>query len=373
MAVDTGPVSGCPPPVRPPRRSSRRRSVRHGIARWTVPDDGRYRWPGAAAVGVVAGLLLASCATEAAAPTSTDPSLATSTTDTVEPGPVDPEHQSGSVDPDHCPTLSIERRFAQVADPTLEEISGAVIGHRSPDVAWVHQDSGHPAVITALDRSDGSTVGAWTVEGPDPVDWEDIALAVDAGGDPWLFVGDIGDNRGVRDHVEIVRVPEPSDPTSGGRIADADRLRLVLPVGPADAEALLVDPRTGDLVVVTKSIDGTAHVLVAPGGAWAADDSRLDLDHVGTLDLGLFRAVLAGDVSPDGRVVVLRTPTSVLWWDRDPRQSLATSLLETEPCLAPSVFDPLGEAIALTADGGYLLLGEARNAPLHRAVPDPAP
>ncbi|MGY6499625.1 MAG: hypothetical protein ACXIVQ_01805 [Acidimicrobiales bacterium] len=293
-------------------------------------------------------------------PTSTGP-----TTSAVEGRPTGDDHDPAQP----CPVHAVERSFASVADVELAEISGAVVGRHSPDILWVHQDSGHPAVLTALDRDDGSTVGTWRIEGPDPTDWEDIALATDPGGEPWLFVGDIGDNRGIRDHVEVVRVREPRRADTGGVLSGAERMQLVSPLDPTDAEALLVDQRSGDIVVVTKSISGAAHVLVAPGGAWAPDGARLDMIHAGTIERGFTQAVLAGDVAADGSVIVLRTPTTVLWWERDAGASVAETILETDPCRSPSVFDPLGEAVALTPEGGYILLGEAPGAPMHRALP----
>ena len=50
--------------------------------------------------------------------------------------------------------------------------------------------------------------------------------------------------------IDVYRVAEPR--VGAGATAPADRLRLRYPDGAHDAEALLVDPLRGDLVIVTK-------------------------------------------------------------------------------------------------------------------------
>lgn len=306
-----------------------------------------------AAVAVVA-LVVAGCSSDraddplsASARTSATPTSAVVTTTAGGAGP--------------CPSPTLERETGAVGDPAMAEVSGAAASATHPGRVWVHQDSGNPPVLTLLD-SGGATVGAWTVEGAENRDWEDVAVVADP---PTLFVGDIGDNQAVRDEISVVRIPEPPDAASGSIVPDAV-VRLVLPE-PVDAEALLVDPRSGDVVIVTKQLSGRADVLVAPEAAWLDGTVPLSMSRRGTLELGLLDAVLAGDVSADGSEIVLRTPARVLWWPRRDGESIADALLGREPCPLPSVLDPFGEAIALLPDGGYLLVGEGVNAPLHRA------
>ena len=69
-------------------------------------------------------------------------------------------------------------------------------------------------------------------------------------GRPLLYVGDIGDNASRRASIDVYRVPEPR--VGAAASAPAARLRLRYPDGAHDAEALLVDPLRGDLVIVTK-------------------------------------------------------------------------------------------------------------------------
>jgi hypothetical protein len=312
--------------------------------------------------------LAASCA-------ATEPQMPTTTSTTVVPPsavvPPDPSPRSldgspapADADGDPCAGLTLGPPQAISAGSSLPEISGAVLSARDAPVGvWVHQDSGHPAVLTEV-ALDGTVLGQVTIPEIDPTDWEDIAAAADASGTRHLFVADIGDNRQRRDHVQIVRIPEPSE--LGGMSATPAVLTLTIASGPTDAEALLIDPSSGDLVVLTKSVSGRSDVLVARAAAWFSDGQSSTLERVATLDLGFGQAVLAGDVAPDGRSVAVRTPGRVLVWQIPPGVAVVDALADGEPCRAPTVFDVFGEALAAT-DTGYVLTGES-DAPVLRVV-----
>jgi hypothetical protein len=258
-----------------------------------------------------------------------------------------------------CPEPSLDRSTdVRIDDPALDEVSGLAVSALDPEVVWVLEDSGNPARLSALSPT-GETISSLSVT-PANTDWEDIAILHSDGGGT-IFVGDIGDNAAARAEVTVLRFPEP-DPRLPQASVDPEVLTLRLPQ-PADAEALLVDPLTDDLVIVTKSLVGDASVLVAPAAAITPDGSLLEMFDAGTLRLGLLSAVLAGDVAPDGSAVALRTPSQVLWWPRQADQTIAETLLGSEPCAFPSFLDPFGEALALDVDS-YVLTGEGANARL---------
>jgi hypothetical protein len=151
---------------------------------------------------------------------------------------------------------------------------------------------------------------------------------------------------------------------AGGDLAGAAALTLTYADGPRDAEALLADPRTGDLFVVTKQWGGgPAGVYRIPADADPGTSTRMErAADVGGSD---GRLITGGDVSPDGSVVGLRTYTEVLLWDRGPGQTVPEALAG-QPCTAPSAAEPQGESLALAADGrGYLTVSEGANPPLH--------
>ena len=260
-----------------------------------------------------------------------------------------------------------------VADAGLEEISGLAASQVHDDVLWAQQDSGSAPELAALDGS-GADLGRHPVPGAEAIDWED--LAVGPGPDPdqsYLYAGDIGDNGADRPSVTVYRVPEPSAPPTadGAPLPGAEALTLTYPGGPADAEALLVDPRSGDLVIVTKEISGRSTVLEAaaaslvPGapigmtavGEVEVPGPRLTPDNATLLPGTL---VTGGDVSSTGDVVLLRTYRSVLAYERAEGASLGEALLGP-PCFARQRNEPQGEAVAFSRDGtSYTTISEVQ-------------
>lgn len=267
-----------------------------------------------------------------------------------------------------CRGTLVRRSSGVVRSNQLVEVSGVVESSRRPGVLWLHNDSGDSARLYAVGL-DGRELAVFALDGIEAIDWEDIALGPGEGsGRRTLYVGDIGDNERQRDTVAVVRLREPVvDPagrTGVQAVAGADVLTLRYPDGAHDAEALLVDPRTGELLLVTKDASGVAGVYRAPAGLPAG--STTTLTRVRTLRLGLGAAVTGGDVSAGGEAVVLRTYSSVLLYRRAPGRSLATAFAEA-PCRGLSAAEPQGEAVGFRASGrGYVTVSEGEHPRVYR-------
>jgi hypothetical protein len=156
-------------------------------------------------------------------------------------------------------------------------------------VVYTVNDSGDDAVVYGVDPHTGRTVSR-TTYADEVTDVE--ALAPGANGTVW--VGDTGDNRRTRDHVSVYRVL----PLDGDR--PAPRYDLAYPDSPHDAEALLVHPRSQQVLVVTKSPFGGT-VYAAPRRLRTGTTNRL---RAFAQVPGL---VTDGSFLPDGRHVLLRT------------------------------------------------------------------
>jgi hypothetical protein len=144
-------------------------------------------------------------------------------------------------------------RGFRFTDPAIVESSGLAV---AGDLVVTTNDSGDAGRVFAVDAATGRTVGvtSWASE---PLDVE--ALAPAGAGAVW--VGDIGDNRNARRSVEVLRVPVGR----GDRTVTPERYELVYPDGARDAEALVADPLTGRLFVVTKGIFfGTVYAVPSP-------------------------------------------------------------------------------------------------------------
>ncbi len=257
----------------------------------------------------------------------------------------------------------------RIANGGLVETSGLAASRVHPGVLWAHNDSGDAARIFALGL-DGADLGIWGIPNVAARDWEDIAIgpgATPAAGA--LYLGDIGDNQRARETVQVVRVaePDPAAPRPGGATTVPTDPAAVLVLrytdGAHDAEALLVDPENGNVIVVTKEVVGAAGIYVARPPAGFAGTA--ELRRVGQVGLGLIAPVTGGSVSPDGRTVALRTYGEVFLMRRGSRASVAAAL-RSKSCSVDVDDEGQGEAVALL-DDGYVTTSEGAGAPLHRA------
>ncbi|MCK6506030.1 hypothetical protein L6R53_22045 [Myxococcota bacterium] len=259
-----------------------------------------------------------------------------------------------------CPVTATVAQVGTVGDAELVEASGLVVSRTRPGLLWSHNDSGGGTDLYALDAT-GAPAARVDVDEATATDWEDLATGPWQGGQG-LFVGDIGDNAQARVEVVAWALPEPEE---GQEDVDATGLRLRYPDGAHDAEALLVDPLSGDLLIVTKTLSTSAGVYLARAPLAAEND----LVHVADLDLSadqgvVFGVVTGGATSPDGTCLYLRTYGDVLAWSRDPSRPVEEAFAGQMTVL-PSRAEDQGEAIAADEDG-YWTVSEGKGAPLYR-------
>ena len=266
-----------------------------------------------------------------------------------------------------CDERLVLRQGGTVASAELNEISGVVESRSRTGVLWVHNDSGDTARIFAIGLN-GRTLGIFSLAGIQARDWEDIAAGPGPGGSS-LYVSDIGDNDEERQTVTVLRLREPAvDPQTSSPVTSTitivDELTLRYPGGPHNAEALIVDPRSGELVIVTKEPDGRALVFRAPAGL--ADGSETLLRRVALLSLGFGTLVTGADVTRSGSVVTLRTYGSVLLYARPAGKPLWAAF-RTKPCSGLAPPERQGEAIALRTGGrAYVTIGEGEHPRVYR-------
>ncbi len=256
----------------------------------------------------------------------------------------------------------------RVASAEATELSGLALSRSQKGVLWTHNDSGDGSRVLAV-APNGRLLADIAVPAAENVDWEDMALGPAPKGGDALYVGDIGDNEARRSSVVVYRVEEPRLAEGPPReSAPAQRLTLRYPDRPHDAEALLVDPSSGALLIVTKSFGGTAR-LYAARRPRAGTTTRLR--RVGTLSLGVGEAVTAGDVSANGRTIVIRTYGRAVVWSRRGRESLASALRGRGCEVRANLFvEGQGEALALTANGrAFYTVPEGTRPALRRWAP----
>lgn len=224
-------------------------------------------------------------------------------------------------------------------DDRITESSGLAASRRHKGVYWTHNDSEDGPYVYAVD-SEGRTVATVTLRGVDPRDVE--AISVGPGGR--IYVGDIGDNDGVVwPEVWIYGFTEPKE--LADTTVDAVRYTVRYADGPRDAEALMVDPKTGRAYIASKEDeDGAAGLYEGP--------EKLSSSEVNTFRrTGTVPWVTDGAISPDGTRLALR---GYFWADlyrwKDGRATKLGKELDVP-------VQRQGESVTFTADGRSLMFG----------------
>jgi hypothetical protein len=175
--------------------------------------------------------------------------------------------------------------------------------------------------------------------------------------------------------VYRVAEPEAAPNGTGETLKGTEKFTLHYPNGPVDAESLLVDPKSGDLFVIDKSLlSGVGTVYRVPCRR-LVDGADVTMRQVASFQLSTDDEQGAGqlpgtlitgaDVSPDGSLVLVRTYRRVLAFARPPGQPLAAAFA-VDACRAPQADERQGEAVGFTADGkGYVTTSEGAHAPIH--------
>lgn len=249
--------------------------------------------------------------------------------------------------------------------PEITEASGLVASRQNPGVLWTHNDSGFGATVFAL-STNGVPLGRYYVPTVFGGNYEDIAIG--PGPDPqhhWLYLGDIGDNFLGRSSIRVVRFPEPAiylyqsnAPLIRPTIA-AQEIHLHYPDGPFDAEAVMVDPLSGDLFIATKATNN-ARLYRATRGELDGG-GPLVMTFIREMAFSGFRSVSAADISADGRLIVMRRNGRAWVWNRALTQTVGDALAATGSIapVATNAPDINGEAIGFHATGlGYYTISE---------------
>lgn len=234
---------------------------------------------------------------------------------------------------------TVELRFR---DPQIVESSGLVVRDGLFVTVNDSGDSGRTFVVDARGRTVGGV--SWAAE---PVDVEAVAPRPDGS----LLVGDIGDNAGSRESVQVLEVP-------GGRgqqVVEPTTYDLTYADGPRDAETLLVHPVTGRVYVASKALLGG--VLYAAPRRLSVTGSN-ELEPIGDV-LGF---ATDGAFFPDGRHVVLRDYGRAVVYTFPGLEAVGELELPDQQ---------QGEGIAVDESGEVFVSTEGQFSPVHR-VPLPA-
>lgn len=262
-----------------------------------------------------------------------------------------------ALDSINTPLFKLGEAQGLLAKSPINEASGIVASRAHPGFLWVHNDSGDQARIFLID-SLAQLQATFYLEGVKACDWEDIGFMY-RNGQPYLIVGDIGDNRATRSKISVYLFPEPTIQASIDTIRSEHILQFDLQFedGPRDAEALFYDERDQLLYLISKrELEVGLYAVELPS---ATLDSQLQQPLTLQRKVSLpITFVTAADISPKGNEILIKNLLNIFYWRREEGQSVPQTLSQ-KPIELPYQPEPQGEAIAFDRwDRGYYTLSE---------------
>ncbi|WP_113924472.1 hypothetical protein [Cognataquiflexum aquatile] len=235
----------------------------------------------------------------------------------------------------------------------IEEASGMAFSRDHDGLIYTHNDSGGGRRVYVID-SLGKGMGVFKLKGVWNRDWEDIAVG--PGPDPklnYVYVGEIGDNQLKYTNIFIYRFPEPDQFLEAMEV-EPEILKLSYPDGAKDAETLMVDPISKDIFILTKR-DSLNILYKTTQEAFESKEAVLEK----VMELP-FTMSVAGDISVDGKEILIKNYFTVYYWKRNVNETIAQALAR-DPLILPYKPEPQGEALGFHPNGkSYFTLSEKR-------------
>lgn len=323
-----------------------RRNVRFDLAL-----DARIEVPVAAPTASPAPS--ASAAPASPAGTSSEPAAGPVTPETTPAVPAPPGDSPAPVGTNPAvpgaPVDAEPRVMCEISDPRLPEISGLAGSVHHDGILWTHNDSGDTARIFAIDAATCAVRAEVALNGVTARDIEAIAMGRSPTGGPELWVADVGNNNLSRGHVQLYRLPEPTELTD--QTVGVERIQVSWTEGARNCETILVDPvANGDVFLVSKETVGRVYRLGGDFRTTGTASTGVPLGTVGT-------TATDGAVAPDRSMTVIRYYTDA--W-------VMAGVPGTDPQLLRMPVQPQGEAVTFSADSRYVYIASEGVADLIR-------
>jgi hypothetical protein len=246
--------------------------------------------------------------------------------------------------------FSVTPQVYEVSRASLTEASGIADSKANPGYLWVQEDGGNPPDLALLQHN-----GVWLksihLAGMVNRDWEDIVLS--AGPKPgiqYLYIAETGDNLLVHPDYAIYRLEEPASAID--TVKHVDKIAFFYPDGSHNAEAILVDPITKDIYIITK-VDSRSRVfkLTYPYSTTVVNKA----EQVGSLT---YNFAVSAALSPSGKEIAVKTYDAIYYYSRTAGETIMQALSK-QPVTLPYEQEPQGEAIVFSNnDSGYYTLSE---------------
>ena len=257
----------------------------------------------------------------------------------------------------------------------IDEASGVASSKNNKNLVWAHNDSGDLSKIYAIGL-DGSHLGILRLSGILPRDWEDICIGPGPEDNTdYLYIADIGDNFSNRNKKIIHRIKEPViefdslQTPFNIKTKDFETIVFKYPDGNRDAEALMIDPLTKDLFILSKR-ESSVHLYRL---AYPQSVSSINIaEKIGSLTISPERRyyrsdqVTSADISRDGQKILIKTYYNVILIER-PKEDSMSSILSSKQRNLYYIREIGGEAVCWRWDqeGYYTISEEAKNRSAH--------
>ena len=251
----------------------------------------------------------------------------------------------------------------------LKEISGLACSRTTPGYLWAHGDenTGNNKKIVALTPSGSITMTVKISNDPGRDDWEDIATGI-YNSTNYLFIGAFGDNDlAFNDEYYIYFLPEPAI-TGGTQTLAVNYIRFGYPDNQAhNTETLMYDNIEQMLYIVDKVKDGVCTLYKLPFRTdYGTGVQRLTK----VCELGngsKFNFLTAGDITPDGHWMAIKSKKYVLLWERQGSESLSVTATRQPVQIAAYEEEEQGESLAwYDASLFYTTSDSKKNTPIYQ-------
>lgn len=264
---------------------------------------------------------------------------------------VGPKYVNDDTSADSLPEFIATPQFFEVSNGNASEASGMAAANNFENCVWVQEDGNNEAGIHLLSK-DG-VYKKFVKIGIQNRDWEDMASGVGpTQGKNYIYIADIGDNNLKSDEYYVYRFLEPTPESD--EIVEFNKITFTYPGRISlNAETLLLDPLTKDIYIVSKdAFNVSVYRLPYP----QSTTSTMEAENLGTIPYWL---IVGGDISKDGKEILLKTYASVLYWKRKPNESIYQALLRVRDVGAPYIQENQGEAICWDKNTkGYFTISE---------------
>jgi len=237
----------------------------------------------------------------------------------------------------------------------LSEASGLVASQSNPGYFWTINDSGNGADVFLVDQTMQIKLTC-KLSGIKNRDWEDIAIGFDPETKKnYIHVAEIGDNRAEYTYKMIYRFEEPKKGDSTTLTITPEQIEHIvfrLPEGAKDTEAIMIDPLTYDIYIISKR-EMPVHVYALTYPRSVTD--TIVAKPIVTLP---FTQVTAANFSLDGTEVLIKNYDSIYYWNRDTTKTVQ-QMLTARAKVLNYIPEPQGESIAWSLDGsGFYTVSE---------------